>query len=103
MNYGVDFSIPQGQTSSPYTNDYTIPQPQPMPSNNAFFSPQTAFYAPPTQPMSGNPAMPGMDYFNNPLLNVGFNVVEQGMKDITGRTVNMLPNEVNNYEFDLFY
>lgn len=66
--------------------------PQPAPSQNAFFSPQTAFYAPTPNPGPGG--MPGMDFLNNPLVSVGFNVVEQGMKDFTGKTVNMLPNEV---------
>jgi hypothetical protein len=78
--------------------DYNMPPSQPTtaPSQNAFFSPQTAFYAPTSQQhTSSNQAMPGMEYFsNNPLLNVGLNVVEQGMKDFTGKTVNMLPNEV---------
>ncbi len=31
---------------------------------------------------------------NNQLLDAGLNVVEKGMKDITSKTVNMLPNEV---------
>ena len=75
-----------------------MPNTQPAPSHNAFFSPQTAFYAPSSQPsMPSNPSMPGMEFLsNNPFLNVGFNVVEQGMKDFTGKTVNMLPNEVRN-------
>lgn len=39
--------------------------------------------------------MPGMEYLdNNPLFKVGLNVVEQGMKDFTGKTVDMLPKEV---------
>ncbi|CAF5217088.1 unnamed protein product, partial [Rotaria magnacalcarata] len=93
-HYGGDFPTPQGSMSSHYGGDYNVPQPQSMPSNNAFFSSQTAFYAPPSQQMSGNQAMPGMEYLsNNPLFNVGLNVVEQGMKDFTGKTVSMLPNE----------
>ncbi|CAM2719106.1 unnamed protein product [Rotaria socialis] len=94
-HYGGDFPTPQGSMPSHYGGDYNAPQPQSMPSNNGFFSPQTAFYAPPSQQMSGNQAMPGMEYLsNNPLFNVGLNVVEQGMKDFTGKTVNMLPNEM---------
>ncbi|CAF0821708.1 unnamed protein product [Rotaria sp. Silwood1] len=90
------FFPPQSQAPPSYSTDYNMPQPQAMPSNNAFFSPQTAFYAPPSQQqMFSNQAMPGMEYFSsNPLFNVGLNVVEQGMKDITGKTVNMLPNEM---------
>jgi hypothetical protein len=97
-NYGGDYSMPQPQVPSSYGGDYNIPQPPPptAPSHNTFFSPQTAFYAPSSQQhMSSNQAMPGMEYLaNNPLFNVGLNVVEQGMKDFTGKTVNMLPNEV---------
>jgi hypothetical protein len=95
-SYGTDYNIPQAQVPSSYGTDYNMPQPQPAPSHNTFFSPQTAFYAPTSQQqMSSNQAMPGMEYLsNNPLFNVGLNVVEQGMKDITGKTVNMLPNEV---------
>jgi hypothetical protein len=85
-----------------------MPIPQPTSSTNAFFSPQTAFYAPPSQrqPIPPNQPMPGKEFLsNNPFLSVGFNVVEQGMKDITGKTVNMLPNEVNNnhINFQLIY
>ena len=80
-----------------------MPNPQPTSSDNAFFSPQTAFYAPSShqqQPMPSNQAMPGMDLLsNNPLLNVGVNVFGQGMKDITTKTVNMLPNEVQKTKF----
>ena len=73
-----------------------MPNAQPVPSHNAFFSPQTAFYSPSSQPpMPSQSGMPGMEFLsNNPLLNVGYNVVEQGMRDFTGKTVNMLPNEV---------
>ena len=79
-----------------YGGEYPMPNPQAPPPQNAFFSPQTAFYAPNNQQnMPSNPGMPGMEFFsNNPMLNVGFNVMEQGMKDFTGKTVNMLPNEV---------
>ena len=79
-----------------YAGEYAMPNPQAPPPQNAFFSPQTAFYPPNTQQhMPPNPGMPGMEFFsNNPMLNVGFNVMEQGMKDFTGKTVNMLPNEV---------
>ncbi|CAF0978612.1 unnamed protein product [Rotaria sp. Silwood1] len=74
------------QTSNAYGNDYTMPNPQ---SHNTFFSPQSAFYG------SSNPATSGMEFLsNNSLFNVGLNVVEQGMKDITGKTVNMLPNQM---------
>lgn len=69
-----------------------MPNPQPTQSQNAYFSPQTAFYAPP--PTNAGSGMPGMEFLNNPLVSVGFNVVEQGMKDFTGKTVNMLPTEV---------
>ncbi|CAF2344900.1 unnamed protein product [Rotaria sp. Silwood2] len=96
LSYAADYNMPQPQAPSSYAADYNMPQPQAMPSNNAFFSPQTAFYAPPSQQqMFSNQGMPGMEYIsNNPLFNVGLNVVEQGMKDITGKTVNMLPNEM---------
>ena len=65
----------------------------PFPTGNmgpsGFFSPQTAFYAP-TNPTMNN-AIPGMEFLsNNPLLNVGFNAVEQGVKDFTNRTVSQL-------------
>jgi hypothetical protein len=80
-------------TANAYVGDYAMPHSQPVTSQNAFFSPQTAFYAPKTIP--SNSSMSNVDFLsNNPLLNVGFNVVEQGMKDFTGRTVNILPNEV---------
>ncbi|CAF4310584.1 unnamed protein product, partial [Rotaria sp. Silwood2] len=79
----------QSQAQNAYGSDYTMPNPQPTPSHNEFFSPQTAFYG------LSNQATSGMNLLsNNPLLNVGFNVVEQGMKDITGKTVNMLPNQM---------
>ena len=85
-----DYAMPEPQMPSAYGGNYNMPQASAPPSQNAFFSPQTAFYAPNPQP-----ATSGMEYFSqNPLFNVGFNVVEQGMKDFTGRTVNMLPNEV---------
>jgi hypothetical protein len=73
-----------------------MPNPQPIPSQNAYFSPQTAFYASSSQQqMPSNQAIPGMEFLsNNPLVNVGLNAVEQGMKDFTGKTVYMLPNEV---------
>jgi hypothetical protein len=95
-SHRADYNIPQPQVPSSYGADYNVPRPQAAPSHNAYFSPQTAFYTPSSQQqMSSNQAMPGMEYFsNNPLFNVGLNVVEQGMKDITGKTVNMLPNEV---------
>ena len=70
-----------------------MPNPQPAQSQNAYFSPQTAFYAPGPVPNAGA-GMPGMEFLSNPLVSVGFNVVEQGMKDFTGKTVNMLPTEV---------
>ncbi|CAF0900609.1 unnamed protein product [Adineta ricciae] len=95
-NYAGDFGMPQPQIPPSYGGDFNVPQPPPAPSHNAFFSPQTAFYAPPSQQqMPSNQAMPGVEYLsNNPLFNVGLNVVEQGMKDFTGKTVNMLPNEM---------
>ncbi len=88
--------MPQPQVPSSYGVDYNIPQPQAAPSHTTFFSPQAAFYAPSSQQqIPPNQAIPGMEYFsNNPLFNVGLNVVEQGMKDFTGKSVNMLPNEV---------
>jgi hypothetical protein len=94
--YGGDFTMPQPQVPSSYGVDYNIPQPQAAPSHTTFFSPQAAFYAPSSQQqIPPNQAIPGMEYFsNNPLFNVGLNVVEQGMKDFTGKSVNMLPNEV---------
>ena len=96
--------MPQAQVPPTYGNDYNIPQPQPTPSHNTYFSPQTAFYAPSSQQqIPSNQGMPGMEYLsNNPLFNVGLNVVEQGMKDITGKTVNMLPNEVKQ-NINLFF
>lgn len=102
-NFGGDFPMPQQPVPPSYGNDYNIPPPQPTSSHNAFFSPQTAFYNPSSQQqMPSNQAIPGMEYFSgNPLFNVGLNVVEQGMKDITGKTVNMLPNEVKK-NIDLF-
>ncbi|CAF0782993.1 unnamed protein product [Adineta steineri] len=97
-NYGGDYPMPQPQIPSAYGTDYNAPQSQTAPSyNNAFFSPQTAFYAPSSQQQQipSNQPMPGMEYLsNNPLFNVGLNVVEQGMKDFTGKTVNMLPTEM---------
>lgn len=96
-NYGGDYSMPQAQAPPNYGNDYNIPPQQPAPSHNTFFSPQTAFYSPTSQQqqMASNQAIPGMEYLsNNPLFNVGLNVVGQGMKDITGKTVDMLPNEM---------
>jgi hypothetical protein len=87
--------MPEPQMPSAYGGDYTAPA---APTQNAFFSPQTAFYsgAPAQQQqMPANVGIPGMEYFSsNPLFSVGMNVVEQGMKDFTGKTVNMLPNEV---------
>ncbi|CAF0860343.1 unnamed protein product [Rotaria sordida] len=95
-SYAAEYNIPQPQAPSSYAAEYKMPQPQAMPSNNAFFSPQTAFYAPPSQQqMFSNQGIPGMESLsNNPLFNVGLNVVEQGMKDLTGKTVNMLPAEM---------
>lgn len=75
-----------------YSGDFPMPNPQLTQSQNAYFSPQTAFYAPP--PTNAGAGMPGMEFLNNPLVSVGFNVVEQGMKDFTGKTVNMLPTEM---------
>lgn len=96
--------MPQPQIPSSYGADYNAPPPQPAPSHNTFFSPQAAFYNPsPQQQMPSNQAMPGMEYFSNsPLFNVGLNVVEQGMKDFTGKTVNMLPNEVKTIFLSVF-
>jgi len=70
--------------------------PQPTASyaqpTNAFFSPQSAFYGPSTQQqMPSHQAIPGMELLSNNLFR---NVFEQGMKDITGRTANMLPTEM---------
>lgn len=103
-NYGGDFSIPQSQPPPNYGGDYPMPQPPTAPSHNAFFSPQTAFYSPSSQQQApSHQAMPGMEYFSgNPLFNVGLNVVEQGMKDFTGKTVNMLPNEVRSIYFSSY-
>ncbi|CAF3177894.1 unnamed protein product [Rotaria socialis] len=80
----------QPKTANTYGgDDYSVPKPQSAPLNNGFFSSQSAFYG------SSNPAPSGMGFVsNNAFLNVGFNVVEQGMRDITGKTVNMLPNEM---------
>lgn len=108
-SYGGDFPTHhQSQVPSNYGADYPMPQPQAAPSHNAFFSPQTAFYSPSSQQQtSSHQGVPGMEYLsNNPLFNVGLNVVEQGMKDFTGKTVNMLPNEVNKTflsSFSFFY
>jgi hypothetical protein len=95
-SYGADYKIPQPQIPSSYRADQNIPQQQAASSHNSFFSPQTAFYPPSSQQqIPSNQAMPGMEYFSsNPLFNVGLNAVEQGMKDFTGKTVNMLPYEV---------
>ncbi|CAF3708390.1 unnamed protein product [Rotaria sordida] len=77
---------PQSQASNAHGGDYTVPNPQ---SHNGFFSPQTAFYG------SSNQATSSIEFLsNNPFLNVGFNVVEQGMKDMTDKTINMLPNQM---------
>jgi len=65
---------------------------EPNPSNNAFFSPQTAFYGPSSQQqMPSHQTIPGMELLSNNLFR---NVVEQGMKDITGKTANMIPTEM---------
>ena len=81
-----------------YGGDFRMGQP-PVPSQNAFFSPQNAFYPPQGQQQMPTPqGMPGMEYFSsNPLFNVGLNAVEQGMKDFTDKTVNMLPTEVSSF------
>ena len=99
FSHGVDYNMPQPQVSSSHGAHYNMSQARPTTSNNTFFSPQTAFYtSSPPQHMFSNQSVSGMEYLsNNPLLNVGFNVVEQGMKDITGKTVNILPNEVKQY------
>jgi len=48
--------------------------------------------------------MPGMELLaNNQLLDAGLNVVEKGMKDITNKTVKMLPTEVKTKEKILFF
>lgn len=73
-----------------YEGAFLMPNSQPTSSQNGYFSPQTAFYPPTSQPQ-----MPGMDFFqNNPLLNVGLNAVGKSMADMTGITPNMLPNQV---------
>jgi hypothetical protein len=104
-SYGTDYNMPQSQVPPSYGTDYNMPQQQAAPSHNAYFSPQTAFYTPPSQQqMPSNQAMPGMEYLsNNPLFNVGLNVVEQGMKDFTGKTVNMLPNEVKTNNLYIYF
>lgn len=101
--YGTEFPMPPQPPPRPFTPDFNMPQPKPASSNSGFFSPQNAFYAPPApQQIYPNQAMPGMEYIsNNPFLNVGLNVVEQGMKDFTGKTVNMLPNEVKIIDYIL--
>ncbi len=71
--------LDQREEPNEYKDDHTIP----TSSSNNFFSPQTAFYAPSSLQQTSNMAYP--------LLR---NVVEEGMKDIAGRTANMLPNEV---------
>ena len=103
-SYGGDFSTHQSQVPPSYGGDYLMPQAQTAPSSNAFFSPQTAFYSPSSQQhASSQQGMPGMEYLsNNPLFNVGLNVVEQGMKDFTGKTVNMLPTEVRKNSSSIF-
>ena len=104
-SHGVDYNVPQPQVSPSHGADYNMFQARTTTSNNAFFSPQAAFYAPSSQQqMFSNQGVPGMEHLsNNPLLNVGFNVVEQGMKDITGKTVNMLPNEVKQITYLYIY
>ncbi len=77
----------QPEASSGYGGD-----PQPTSSNNSFFTPQTAFY---------DRAASGMEFLsNNPLLK---NVVEQGVKDIAGKTMNILPNQVNIRIFLIYF
>ncbi len=73
-----------------------MPNPQPIPSQNAYFSPQTAFYASSSQQqMPSNQVMPDMEFLaNNPLLNFGLNTAKQRMEDFTSETVKILPNEV---------
>jgi hypothetical protein len=76
------YLLVQPQASNAYGGDYTMPNS----SHNAFFSPQTAFYA-----SSSHQPIPGMEFLQNNLL---LNVAEQSMRNIGGKTVNMLPNEV---------
>ncbi len=52
-------------------------------SNNAYFSPQTAFY---------DRSMPGTELLSNNFLFK--NVVEQGVKDLADKTMHILPNDV---------
>jgi hypothetical protein len=80
------YLLVQPQASNAYGGDYTMPNPQPTSSHNAFFSPQTAFYA-----SSSHQPIPGMEFLQNNLL---LNVAEQSMRNIGDKTVNMLPNEV---------
>jgi hypothetical protein len=89
--------LAQPANGNSFTADFSMPNPAPAPAPTGFFSPQAAFYAPNAQPTAGpNTALPGMEFLsNNPLLSVGFNVVEQGMRDFTGKTAGMLPNEVS--------
>ncbi len=77
----------QPETPSGYGGD-----PQPTSSNNSFFTSQTAFY---------DRSASGIEFLsNNPLLK---NVVEQGVKDIAGKTMNILPNQVNIRIFLIYF
>jgi hypothetical protein len=98
MSMFLFYLLGQPQAPNAYGGDNTMFNPQPTTATDAFFSPQKAFYPP------SNQAMPGMEFLeNNQLLNVGLNVVEKGMKDVTRKTVNMLPNEVKTKEKFLFF
>ncbi|CAF1504474.1 unnamed protein product [Adineta ricciae] len=62
---------------------------RPNSSQNAFFTPQTAFYGQPNEP-----ALEMERLTTNPFLRVGMKAVEDGMKDITGKAFSALPDEM---------
>ncbi|CAF0922752.1 unnamed protein product [Adineta steineri] len=84
------------QASNGYEGDITMPHTRSASSQNAFFSPQSAFYPPSSQQtIPTNQVASSMELLsNNPFFNVGIKAVGDSMKDITGKTVNMLPNEI---------
>lgn len=96
-NYETDYNMQPGPTSPTHNIDYGMPTAPPVaPSQNAFFSPQAAFYSNPGQgQMPSMGGIPGMEYLSgNPLFGIGVGVVEQGIKNITSEPGKMLPSGV---------
>ncbi|UJR21394.1 hypothetical protein I4U23_024484 [Adineta vaga] len=85
----MDSSDPMDRPTAPFQPRTTELNAHSTSSANAFFSPQTAFYPPSNQPIHGMELLT-----NNPFLHVGMKAVGDGMKDITGKTVNMLPDDM---------